>query len=230
LSSGPQRAAAILDGRRYILFDRATAFDPSNALVEHLWRLDLRRLRREELYDLARDPAQRTPAADALELEAARRELGPWLHRELDRDGDGLRVVASGLAAGARLDATLETKSSRPLWSSYFLGDHDVVRVRGSKIALHLEGDGTLKGVRLQMPGAPGLVAIDGGSLPVAVGEGRRYEGGPLAGPALEASAWPVDTSVARLWLWKRKARTDRSVVTAEPEAIERLRALGYVQ
>jgi arylsulfatase A-like enzyme len=233
LSSGPQRAVAVLDGRRYLLFDRATPFAPSDAMVEHLWRLDLRRLRREELYDLARDPEQRNPATDATdaaEVSLARRDLAPWLHRELDRDGDGLRVVASGLAVGATLDATIETKSSRPLWSSYFLADRDSVRVRGSKVLMHLEGDGTLKGIRLQMPDAQDLQAVDAGSLSVAVGPGRRYAGGPLPAASLAAAGWPVDPSVAGLWLWRPKARGEKPAAAADPETLERLRALGYIQ
>jgi len=230
LSSGPQRAVALLDGRRYLLFDRAATFDPSDALVEHLWRLDIRRLGREELYDLARDPDQHLALGSAADLAAARADLALWLHRELDRDGAGLRVVASGLEAGATLDATIETKSSRPLWNSYFLGDRDTVSVRGSKISLHLEGDGTLKGIRLQTPDAQGLLAVDAGRLPVVAGPGRRYEGGPLPASVLEAADWPIDTSVKGLWVWLPRGRGEKRSDAADPETLERLRALGYIQ
>jgi arylsulfatase A-like enzyme len=58
LSGGPLRAAAVAGKLKLVLFNREEPFHPANALQDHLWRLDLSRLRRAELYDLGADPRE----------------------------------------------------------------------------------------------------------------------------------------------------------------------------
>ncbi|HEV2845196.1 MAG TPA: sulfatase, partial [Thermoanaerobaculia bacterium] len=62
---GPLRSAAVLDRRKLILFNPRTPFAPADPLQEHLWRQDLRRLKRVELYDLARDAGEKANRAAA---------------------------------------------------------------------------------------------------------------------------------------------------------------------
>ena len=59
LSGGPLRAAAVLGRMKLMVFNRAEPFAPGDDLQAHLWRQDLARLARVELYDLARDPGER---------------------------------------------------------------------------------------------------------------------------------------------------------------------------
>jgi arylsulfatase A-like enzyme len=59
LSSGPLRAMAVLGRRKLIVFNRAEPFAPADELQAYLWRHDLDRMARVELYDLDRDPTER---------------------------------------------------------------------------------------------------------------------------------------------------------------------------
>ena len=59
LSSGPLRAAAVLGRLKLIVFNRQEPFAPADELQAHLWRQDLGRMARVELYDLAHDPGER---------------------------------------------------------------------------------------------------------------------------------------------------------------------------
>jgi arylsulfatase A-like enzyme len=59
LSSGPLRAAAVLGRLKLIVFNRQEPFAPGDELQAHLWRQDLGRMARVELYDLAHDPGER---------------------------------------------------------------------------------------------------------------------------------------------------------------------------
>lgn len=59
LSSGPLRAAAVLGRLKLIVFNRQETFAPADELQAHLWRQDLGRMARVELYDLAHDPGER---------------------------------------------------------------------------------------------------------------------------------------------------------------------------
>jgi arylsulfatase A-like enzyme len=59
LAGGPLRAAAVLGRLKLIVFNRQEPFAPSDELQAHLWRQDLGRMARVELYDLAHDPGER---------------------------------------------------------------------------------------------------------------------------------------------------------------------------
>ena len=59
LAGGPLRAAAVLGRLKLIVFNRQEPFTPSDELQAHLWRQDLGRMARVELYDLAHDPGER---------------------------------------------------------------------------------------------------------------------------------------------------------------------------
>jgi arylsulfatase A-like enzyme len=65
LSGGPLRAAAVLGRLKLIVFNRQEPFAPSDELQAHLWRQDLGRMARVELYDLANDPGERHDLAAA---------------------------------------------------------------------------------------------------------------------------------------------------------------------
>ena len=83
----------------------------------YLWRQDLERLERVELYDLAADPGERRNLArdPARAVTAA---LAPLVHRQLDRQLPGLRVVVSGVPAAARLDGTIRFDRPPTRWAS----------------------------------------------------------------------------------------------------------------
>ena len=116
---GPLRTAAVLDGRKLILFNPRTPYTPKNELEAYLWTQDLHRLRRAELYDLSRDAGERSDLAAASQGEIAR--LQPAIHRQLGRELPGLRVVAAGFPAGARVQGMLTLDRPPARWDSSFL-------------------------------------------------------------------------------------------------------------
>jgi arylsulfatase A-like enzyme len=219
LAGGPLRAAAVLGRRKLIVFNREEPFAPANELEAYLWRKDLSRLARVELYDLARDPAERhnlapatadppgpgagaplpSAAGDRLQLLAA------VVERRLDPCLPGLRLLAAGVPAGSRL--RLELALARPprRWTPYLLTAADRVTLEGARLTLELQGggggDALARGVTIagDFTGAGAVVqalsaTLDGRPLtPVRVraGSGAPYAGGPLPLAGLRTRAWP---------------------------------------
>jgi arylsulfatase len=209
---GPLRAAAVLDRRKLILFNSRTPFAPADPLQDHLWRLDAQRLKRVELYDLSRDAGEKANRAAAAPGEVAR--LQPVIHRQLDRQLPGLRVVASGLPAGSRLrgSITLERAPARLL--SYFLAEDDRVELTGGRVDFDLGGEALEKGFLVEGGGKVRSTeaALDGKALPVLTGA----QGPTAAGPALR--------------VWYAEDRRAPARTAPDPETEKRLRALGYAQ
>ncbi len=247
---GPLRAAAVRDRTKLILFNRRTPFAPADGLQEHLWSLDLQRMKRIELYDLSRDAAEKKnlmaggPAAPAERLAG----LQPALHQQLDRQIPGVRVIAQGLPAGARLEGRLEVDlRAQPggappgpiTWQSYFLGDDDKVEVAGREVRFTLSGEALDKGFVLQggisgMSGVAALqVTLDGRPLApsrLLLGRGIPYSGGAVERSALVAEGWTKATGGGlRIWIPRlRRGPIAGEGINAETE--RRLRALGYLQ
>ncbi len=202
LSGGPLRAAAVLDGRKLILFNREEPFRPADSLQEYLWRVDLDRLGRAELYDLAKDPGERRDLAETDPQGMDR--LAPVIHGQLSKELPGLWVLPDigldigpeGLPAGSRLSGSIEFE--RPLrgWSPYFLGPEDHVELNGTRL-------------RFDLTGAPG-------------GKGLRIEGnfGRIVA---------VEPARVRLWLHDRSHVVKRQTAI-NPETEKSLRNLGYIQ
>jgi hypothetical protein len=231
LTSGPLRAAAVLDRRKLVLFNRRTPFAPADGLQEHLWRLDLRRFARVELYDLAADPGERRNLAG--DAPAALQEA---IHRQLERRLPGLRVMLAGAPGGARLRGRLRFARPAASWSSYFLDEGDQVALAGREVRFELGGESLTKGFLLE--GSPGALeeleaTLDGEPLPAAalrLGAGAAHAGGVVAESALAAQDWPVRGEGPRLHVWRPAGLRAASQATPDPETLRRLRALGYVQ
>jgi arylsulfatase A-like enzyme len=215
MMSGPLRAAAVLDRKKLILFNDQMPFAPANRYDERFWTLDLERMKRVELYDLARDPRERSNQADARPGEIER--LQPVIHRQLDRQLPGLRVFASGLPPGARLRGSLILERPPTEWIPCFLGGDDRVELAGTRVSFDLGGEALEKGFfllgdsgRVQMAeadldGAPARVLLGAETPPVS------------QGPAL------------RIWRPGRERRAAPSQ-PRDSETEQRLRALGYIQ
>jgi arylsulfatase A-like enzyme len=233
---GPLRAAVVLDRKKLILFNDQTPYAPGNPLEGHLWSYDLARLERVELYDLARDRAERRSLAAADPGQVGR--LEPLIQRQLDRQAPGLRLMASGLPAGSRLEGEVDLDRAASGWLPWFLAEGDRVEVEGSRVRFALGGESLTKGVLLKgVSGIAGLnVTLDGAPLPaggVTIGAGAPYGGGKAGAAALTAADWPAAPRGPALRLWLSRAAEGsetRRAAPADPETERRLRALGYIQ
>jgi arylsulfatase A-like enzyme len=218
MTTGPLRAAAVLGRRKLILFNPRTPYTPADPLQAYLWTKDLARLHRIELYDLSRDAGERSNLAAATSDEVD--QLQPLIHRQLDRQLPGLRVIASGLPAGSRLQGSLVLDRPPSRWRSYFLAADDRVEMRGNRVSFDLGGETLAKGFLLdgEISSVQAVeVRLDGRSLPesaVLVGRGTAE---------LSARSGPL------LRVWFPGSRRPASG-SSNPETERRLRALGYVQ
>ncbi|MEA2693431.1 MAG: choline-sulfatase, partial [Acidobacteriota bacterium] len=96
LAGMPLRAAAVLRRHKLILYNPLEPFTPKNVLEEHLWKVDLARLKPVELYDLTRDPKEKENLWPSRPELAA--PLAKVIHRRLDFDLPGLKVMPDCLA------------------------------------------------------------------------------------------------------------------------------------
>lgn len=150
LASGPVRAAAVLGGRKLMLYNRNEPFQPRGDLEAHLYGIDQARFKRLELYDLARDPEERRNLLPGDEEMAA--ELAPAIHRGLKEFLPGLWV----LGEGSPLSGTITFQRAPQRWVPYFLGDADRVEMSGNRLTFDLTAEWMAKGFRIE--GDPGKV------------------------------------------------------------------------
>lgn len=242
LTSGPLRAAAILDRRKLILYNRQEPFAPQDELQKHLFAVDSGRLQRVELYNLREDPKERTnrAAGDPGAL-AAITELSPVVHSHMNASLPGLWVLTDGAPPGSRLSGTITFERAPQHWVPYFLGAGDRVEVSGNRIAFDIAAETLNKGFRIEgdsegIGGIAGVtLSLDGQPVPpgrVLVGPGTPYGGGPVAPSALRSPEWPLASPApvpALLRLWVRQGQTVKRR-PPDPETEKRLRALGYIQ
>jgi arylsulfatase A-like enzyme len=223
LQSGPARAAVIRGSAKYILFDREAPRPAGLRGVDaFFWNRDVARLSREELYDLARDAAERRNAAAAASAVGTRRELESLLRRFVSAAGpspenrpaasaDDAFLAASDLREGENLDVTLRIRPVPSRCVGWFAGARDRIERRGEDWVAHLQGDGTLKQVRCDVaPSAVllGVAAVDTGGprdsrsrVRVFLGPGRDPRSLPVAMRDLVAS-WPPAERAAGVSLW----------------------------
>jgi len=238
LAGGPLRAAAILDHKKLILFNPLEPFVPKNALEDYIWKKDLARLQPVELYDLARDSKETVNlAATSPTLPAIAARLAPVIHRRLDFDLPGLKVMTDGAPAGARLAGSLTFERPPDRWVPYFLGCEDKVELSGRSLRFDLLASTLAKGFRVEGDGGKieSIAAtLDGRPLPpaqVRIGMDTPYAGGPIGPAALLAREWPGLAHPAggvRLWVHDMASNVKRR--EHDPETERGLRALGYIQ
>ncbi|HET9225470.1 MAG TPA: sulfatase, partial [Thermoanaerobaculia bacterium] len=143
LSSGPLRAAAVLNGRKLILYNRNEPFQPGDPLQAHLYGIDQARFRRVELYDVEADPRERRPLNEPLG------DLDTAIRRNLEAFLPGLWVLGNG-------SGTITFERAPQRWVPYFLGNSDRVEMSGNRIAYDLTAEPFAKGFRVE--GDPGRV------------------------------------------------------------------------
>ena len=244
LQVGPLRAAAVLDGKKLILFNEREPFTPANMLQRHIYALDRARLERRELYDLGADPRERRnllgsegdrPEAGAASAEAVAARLAPVVYHHLDRDLSGLRVLPDALPRGARLTGELVFERRPAEVVPMFLEPDDRLEAAGERVRFELVGDGLAKGFRIL--GSPGdllgaELALDGEPLPAGrlrLGSGGAFTGRRAPAASLVASALPAPSAIPGLRLW---APAGPGALTSEASdrTRESLRALGYIE
>ncbi len=238
LAGGPLRAAAVRGAEKLILFNREEPFHPADALQSYLWTKDLGRLQRIELYDLASDPAERHNLAAAHPERVA--ALAPVIHRQLDRELGGLKLMTDGLAAGARVSGSILFAHAPQRAIPYFLASPsagDRVEMTADRLRFDLVAETLAKGFRVE--GDFGRVlaveaTVDGRPLPAArwrIGPRRPYAGGALAPADLLAAEWPglvPPAGAGGLDLWVHDTTGAARKLAHDPETERRLRALGY--
>jgi arylsulfatase A-like enzyme len=234
LSGGPLRAAAVMDRHKLVLFNSREPFAPADDLQRYLWQKDLGRLKRVELYDLARDEAERSNLAETEAKGPAEVEqLSPVIHGQLGHELPGLWVIAS--AGGGRLGGSILFERPPAGWMPYFLAPGDHVELAGNRLRFDLAADRIDKGFRVE--GDFGAVlaveaAGDGGPLPAGalrVGKGQPYNGSSLRRDALRATGWLTADRRGALWLGIPDTGPRRREAS-NPETEKRLKALGYIQ
>ena len=201
LSSGPLRAAAVLDGRKLMLFNREEPSFPADGLQAHILEIDLGRLQRAELYDLKADAGERRNLV-ATDAEGAE-QLAPVIHAQLAGELPGLLMLPEGLRTGSRLSGSITFERPPHGWRPYFLSPGDHVELTGTRL-------------RFDLTGAPG-------------GKGLRIEGGFGRVVAVEAAldGRPLPPAEVRRWMRSGAVKRQSAV---DPETEKRLRALGYIQ
>jgi arylsulfatase A-like enzyme len=243
LAGMPLRAAAVLRRQKLILYNPLEPFHPKNILEEHLWKVDLARLKPVELYDLARDPKEKENLW-ASRPELAQR-LAPVIHRRLDFDLPGLKVLTdcapsaapTASPAGSRLAGTLTLSRPPARWVPYFLGPEDKVELAGNRLRFDLVCGTLAKGFRVE--GDFGRIetieaSLDGQPLPpsrVWLGLDAPYAGGPISPRSLLAREWPgLSRPAGGVRLWVHDAASNLARREHDPETEKGLRALGYIQ
>jgi arylsulfatase A-like enzyme len=234
LSTGPRRAAAIVEGRKLVLFDARAPFTPADGLQAYLWRQDLARLRRAELYDLAADPGEHRDLVGQDPEMVAR--LQPLIHHRLEAELAGARLMVSGLPAGSRLDGTILLERAPQRWAPYFLGESDAVELHGQELRFRFFGDSILKGALIEGDFGALVSAetrLDGAgdrSVTLLVGAGGRYGGGKVELSNLLADPPPQAPEGPALRFWISRRGTVERHAEEDPETVKRLQALGYIQ
>jgi arylsulfatase A-like enzyme len=239
LASGPLRAAAVYGGEKLILFNRAEPFAPADEHIAYHWRHDLGRMKRVELYDLAADPGERHDLAGERPARAA--ALAAVIHQHLDRALPGLRVMASGLAAGEHLSGRIVFAEPPADWHPYFLAAGDAVTLAGDELDFDWVGEGPaaplaekgvwvegevggIRSVEARLGGEP----LDAGRI--LLGAGDPYRGAPLAIAELASPSRPRAPAGPALRLWTRPRELAAAAGEVDEEVERSLRALGYVR
>ena len=230
---GPSRGAAIADGWKLMLFNGADRRPPIAGADTRLVELDRARLDRVALYDLEADPGETTNLAES-DPEGRLARLARPIHEQLDGQIEGLRLVATGLGPGARLEVELELGGPPRGWWPYFLSERDRVTERGRRLELELIGDGLDKGIVLL--GVDQLravrVRLEGRELAataVRAGTGP-WRGEPMAVRELDRGPrWPGGDE-PELHLWYSELSTPESPsLDPNSELVRQLVALGYL-
>jgi arylsulfatase A-like enzyme len=238
LAGMPLRAAVVLDRKKLILYNPREPFTPKNALEDLLWKEDLARLKPVELYDLAKDPREKENLWPQGAATAAR--LAPLIHRRLDFDLPGLKVMAdlpAGTPPGSRLAGTIIFLRPPARWVPYFLGPEDTVELVGDHLRFDLKSDAIAKGFRVEgdFGGITTMAAtLNGAPLPAVrmrIGMNTPYAGGPVDRRALVAREWPgLAPAAGGLRFWEHDATSNVARREHDSETEKAMRALGYIQ
>jgi arylsulfatase A-like enzyme len=230
LTLGPLRAAAVLDRRKLILFNRELPFDPgANQMQVHLTALDRARLQRAELYDLEADPREKHNQVEGQPAEV--RRLLPVIESRLDDSLPGLRVLVDGAPVGTRVSGRLRFDRAPGGRLPWLLAADDEATLSGDELRFAVTAEAVPKGVllvgdftrvevlELRVEGGEGLAARGpAGPVPLGAGVGReQLAGGRPSGEAVG------------LVLWEPAVR-ERQAGEVNEETLARLKALGYLQ
>lgn len=232
-AGGPLRLARIAGARKEILFDRHGPVEPADEQERTLWRRDVSRLARHEIYDLEADPRERRDLAAAGEAGEPRELLAgldPWLA--------GVRLMMADLEGCGRVEGELEIAGEDLAVRPLFLAEDDRFELTGPRLRFRFRGERLPKG--LLVAGAVERIAAaaascDGEPLTLAAGAGGSagapYELRSLLMPDGErapALTPPGAAGGGRLGLWIRRPAAGLGGGERDEETRKRLKALGY--
>ena len=228
LADGPVRAMAERDGWKLIVFDRNERFVPANEQEDILYRQELGRLHRIELYDLGADPHERHDLANGRPGRV--RHLSPEIHQRLGQHLPGLRILLAGLPAGRQVSGSVTFERAPADWQSYFLADGDRVSLDGASLRFSWSGEAFEKGVRVWGDfGRIERVELDEPAVTPSGGAGRALPADGFERTAAQAPVWPGAPAGPALLFWEPVAAHGGPQTTTDPETLRRLQALGYV-
>jgi len=235
MSGGPMRASAVLEQRKLMLFNREEPFKPADELQDYLWRKDLARFERSELYDLTQDAGEhRNLAGEHPDWVDGLQSI---IHGQLGTELEGLWILPDGLPVGARLSGSVTFERPPGRWAPYFLGPADKAELNGNQLRFTLLGDRLTKGIRIKGDFGRVLAVeamLDGKPLPagaVQTGAATSWSGSPVTPAGLRSRGWPLTSPpspLLRLWIFDNAGAVERRT-KADAETEKGLRNLGYI-
>jgi hypothetical protein len=218
---------------KLLFFDRRGPLWDPRPEEETDHRVARHQLPRRALFHLRRDPGEQHDLLAAGEHDPRHlHHLEETLHRHLEQEIEGLRLVARALPTGHRMVGRLRLDPPPERWLSYLLAEEDAVTLEGDELRFELLGEDFAKGIVLPGPArAITHLEVRVGNTPGALRVAGEFFSGDTIPPAdLGSHGWPEPPLRPTLDLWHRAPRAAPPADAEREEENRRvLEALGYL-